>query len=187
VGGKLKALRLRADIAWGFIWAYDQTINITPKGEVGIDSGFGYAMADRAEDADADAADYGDDLHAFVVIARHLALTNANARKVFEAYNALLDQPFPDAAIEHAWPRDGQQDKGRHLAFTRGSEVRLEAMSWLWHHRIPLGGLTGLIGEEGLGKSTLRPVWRLTCREASSLGLCTASLQRPCSSPRKTR
>jgi hypothetical protein len=36
----------------------------------------------------------------------------------------------------------------------RASDVIPEPVDWLWHHRIPRGKVTGVIGDPGLGKST---------------------------------
>jgi AAA domain len=44
---------------------------------------------------------------------------------------------------------------GRRIELTPASRIRSERIRWLDRARIPLGGLTALAGEKGLGKSTL--------------------------------
>jgi putative DNA primase/helicase len=41
------------------------------------------------------------------------------------------------------------------VILTRAAEVRPEAIAWAWTGRVPLGSLTLLVGQPGLGKSTL--------------------------------
>lgn len=43
----------------------------------------------------------------------------------------------------------------RVVRFTAASDVRPEATRWAWEGRVPLGALTMLAGQQGLGKSTL--------------------------------
>lgn len=46
-------------------------------------------------------------------------------------------------------------DKPSGLKLVRASEVEPEEIEWLWSERIPVGKLTALVGDPGLGKSTL--------------------------------
>jgi hypothetical protein len=50
---------------------------------------------------------------------------------------------------------NGAGPKGRRLRLTRASEIQSERVRWLWRDRVPLGGLTVIAGEKGLGKSIL--------------------------------
>jgi hypothetical protein len=43
---------------------------------------------------------------------------------------------------------------GRTVTFTRASEIRYVPVRWLWRGRVPLGAVTVLAGQQGLGKST---------------------------------
>jgi hypothetical protein len=54
----------------------------------------------------------------------------------------------------------------------RASQLEARPVHWLWRNRVPLGGLTVLAGEPGLGKSLLG-VWlaaRLSCGELGEPG-----------------
>lgn len=52
--------------------------------------------------------------------------------------------------------RSGKKTKSRpHLELVRVSEVEAQAVEWLWPNRVPLGKLTLLCGDPGLGKSHL--------------------------------
>ena len=44
--------------------------------------------------------------------------------------------------------------RGRIVTFTRASEIRHVRVRWLWRGRVPLGAVTVLAGQQGLGKST---------------------------------
>jgi hypothetical protein len=46
-------------------------------------------------------------------------------------------------------------NEGRQLRPVRASRVQPRRLRWLWHRRVPVGGLALLAGREGLGKSTL--------------------------------
>ena len=49
-------------------------------------------------------------------------------------------------------PRSGP----RRLLVTPASEIQMEAVEWVWDdHRLPLGALSLLAGDPGVGKSTL--------------------------------
>jgi hypothetical protein len=41
------------------------------------------------------------------------------------------------------------------LQLVSASSVRIQRQRWLWRHRVPLGGAAILVGQEGLGKSTI--------------------------------
>jgi AAA domain len=43
---------------------------------------------------------------------------------------------------------------GRIVTFTPASSIRHERVRWLWRGRVPLGAVTTLAGQQGLGKST---------------------------------
>ena len=95
---------LKPDIAWMFIWGYNEVLNVPPNEESHVDSGFGLAMKDRERADDTDSVDYGDTLQTFVYIGKHVRLTTANTRKIFERVNErLLDEPYPTEAIERAF------------------------------------------------------------------------------------
>ena len=51
--------------------------------------------------------------------------------------------------------KDAQPKKERTPITVRISQVQREEVSWLWHHRIPLGKLTIIEGDPGEGKSFL--------------------------------
>jgi hypothetical protein len=44
---------------------------------------------------------------------------------------------------------------GSRLALVPASSIRIKRQRWLWRHRVPLGGAAILVGQEGLGKSTI--------------------------------
>src|SRR4051812_30864844 len=46
-----------------------------------------------------------------------------------------------------------QPTEGRRLSLTPASDIRSGGVRWLSRDRIPLGGLTVIAGEKGLGKS----------------------------------
>jgi putative DNA primase/helicase len=62
---------------------------------------------------------------------------------------ALLEHAAP---VEHEKPETERAAKKYRL--TRMSEVEPRKLSWLWRHRIPLGMVTLIAGEGGVGKST---------------------------------
>jgi hypothetical protein len=41
------------------------------------------------------------------------------------------------------------------LVLVPASSIRIQRQRWLWRHRVPLGGAAILVGQEGLGKSTI--------------------------------
>src|SRR3954451_19530785 len=55
---------------------------------------------------------------------------------------------------------DQEAEEARHalrprLRVTLGSEVRLRRVAYVWDQRIPVGALTLMPGEEGIGKTTV--------------------------------
>jgi putative DNA primase/helicase len=71
-----------------------------------------------------------------------------------------LAETAPEAA---AWPRSAERalvppraaDKRASARVVRVADVTPEAVTWLWDGRIPLGKITVLDGDPGLGKSTM--------------------------------
>ncbi len=51
-------------------------------------------------------------------------------------------------------PRSTDAD-GRRITLTRASEIEPQVVRWAWQERMPLGALTIIAGQPGLGKSTL--------------------------------
>lgn len=90
-----------------------------------------------------------------------------------EAYAFLepLSESFVDAHgraklerhIRSQWPRDEPDNPAQATRVNEGRPLRVESavgikpkrVKWLWHHRIPLGGLSLIGGREGTGKSTV--------------------------------
>ncbi len=56
-------------------------------------------------------------------------------------------------------PGDGSAGDGRpfqaEAVLTPASDIRPERIEWTWQGRIPFGSVTLLVGEPGLGKSTV--------------------------------
>lgn len=73
-------------------------------------------------------------------------------------------EPLPKAKPEDVFPVAATKDEVQspkvtegqwRLGFTDMQHVPMKRVRWLWHHRMPLGGLTLLAGREGGGKSTI--------------------------------
>jgi len=73
------------------------------------------------------------------------------------------DPQSEDGLIE-SWIKDGQGTSenrnrpGARARVTRMADVAPTRVRWLWDSRIPLGKLTGIVGDPGEGKSTLAAV-----------------------------
>jgi hypothetical protein len=48
-----------------------------------------------------------------------------------------------------------QQAAHRELVVMKASDIQMKRVKWLWHHRVPLGGLTLIGGRESSGKSSV--------------------------------
>ena len=56
--------------------------------------------------------------------------------------------------LEDAWALFGRT-VSESPRVIRASDIEPEDVSWLWPGRVPFGKLTGLVGDPGLGKSTV--------------------------------
>jgi hypothetical protein len=59
------------------------------------------------------------------------------------------------AAVGTAVPLPVLDADADELEVVRAADVRMESVQWLWHHRLPLGKLSIIVGHPGLGKSQL--------------------------------
>jgi len=164
LGTRMRDRMLEPEIAWMFIWGYNEVLNVPPKDESHVNSAYGLAMKDRAEDPDTDAVDYGDTLATFVYIGAHVRLRNAITRKLFEAVNErLLDQPYPDEAIERAFDgRVGDKKDRKRSQATRLVEMAADAECF--HDRGERTYASLIIdGQDafGIGASLHRETWSL--------------------------
>lgn len=56
-------------------------------------------------------------------------------------------------AVREAAPDEAEA--ARIVELIPASSVRIEETSWMWANRVPLGGVTLLVGQEGTGKTTI--------------------------------
>jgi AAA domain len=89
-----------------------------------------------------------------------MTVTPADLNGHSEAPEALLDRaakaapPHPNGNSPPT-ATSSSKASGRRLRVTRIADVRAERVRWLWEDRLPLGMLSIIAGEPGLGKSTL--------------------------------
>jgi RecA-family ATPase len=66
-------------------------------------------------------------------------------------------------------PEPSQRRRPAAATPVRASELQVRPVEWLWPGRVPLGGLTVLAGEPGLGKSLLS-IWLASRLSRGELG-----------------
>lgn len=133
------------------------------RGEIVVDQSDGHAKSKR----EAAKVDRSATLH---VLGAHLSRAGASRRTIADAlaerdlalgFEKYTERPSGRAEYERIARKvfaDSSYDRpsgSTRADLVNVSEVRAEKVSWLWPGRIPLGKLTILDGDPGLGKSTL--------------------------------
>ncbi|MDP9369374.1 MAG: AAA family ATPase, partial [Chloroflexota bacterium] len=75
----------------------------------------------------------------------------------------------PSVAAEDGPPCPSEVSASRHAGGVLLSEVQPERLQWLSRGRLPQGKLTDLVGDPGLGKSTLALAWAAAISRGQAL------------------
>jgi hypothetical protein len=90
---------------------------------------------------------------------RHAGAAQPVIEAALRGVNAeACEEPLPDAEVQgiaRSVSRYEPASSGRRVVAKRASDICTELVRWAWQDRVPLGALTVLAGQQGLGKSTL--------------------------------
>lgn len=162
VAGRLKVLKLQPEIGLSYLDVHNAVFCEPPADENHVNSAFErYLMDGRTE---GDSEDYGDGLTTVVAIMNRLRSRpyDEKALDVLFTFNErFCSLPASDEVLLQtdddyiAGGQEAKRNTQRRVVSRPASDIKMEPLTWLWEDRIPTGGLTALLGEEGLGKSTV--------------------------------